>query len=211
MRGVLLACLLAVSASAQPGPVGVFTGSTDVGTPPIKGAARFDAATGQYRITGSGTDIWGTADEFHYTWREMTGDVAITATATFLTGGNPHRKAVIMLRENLDTGSPFVHLAIHGDGMPAVQFRATKGDTTNTIDFPGGGPGVWKLKLERKANAVTVWVGKDGAPLQELGHTLTRLGATTLVGLGVSSHTRDATCTVLFTDVSVEQLPAARP
>jgi len=200
-----------VSASAQPGPLGAFTGSDDVGTPPIQGSAQFDAAAGRYRITGSGTDIWGPADEFHYLWRQVAGNVAVTATATFLSGGNPHRKAVIMLRESLDPGSPFVHLAIHGDGMPAVQFRSTKGDTTNTVDFPTEGPGVWTLKLERKANAVTVWVAKDGAPLRELGHTLTRLGGTTLVGLGVSSHTRDATCTVLFTDVTLEQLPATRP
>jgi TolB protein len=210
VRKLLLAWLLAASVLAETGQFGIFTNSDDIGTPPLKGAAEFDAATKQYKITGTGTDIWGKADQFHYVWREMSGDFAVTATAKFLTDGIGHRKAVIMLRKSLDTDSPFVHLAIHGDGTPAVQFRKTKADNTNTVDFPVEGPGTWKLKLVRQGTTITVWISKDGAPLRELGHTPNQLGSPILVGLGVSSHTREATNTVLFSDVSVEQLPAGK-
>jgi hypothetical protein len=208
MRELLLACLLAASAFAQTGKFGAFTNSDDVGAPPLKGSAEFDPATRQYKITGTGTDIWGKADQFHYVWREMSGNFAVTATAKFLTDGIAHRKAAIMLRKSLDTDSQFVHLAIHGDGTPSVQFRNTKADNTNTVDFPIEGPGIWKLKLLRQGTTITVWIAKDGAPLRELGHTLNQLGSPILLGLGVSSHTQEATNTVLFSDVSVEQLPA---
>ena len=208
MRELLLTCLLAASALAQTGKIGSFTGSDDVGAPPLKGGAEFDSATGQYKISGTGTDIWAKADQFHYVWREMSGNFTVTATAKFLTEGIGHRKAVIMLRKNLDTDSPFVHLAIHGDGTPSVQFRNTKADNTNTVDFPIEGPGTWKLKLTRQGAVVTVWIAKDGAPLRELGHTANQLGSPVLVGLGVSSHSQEAINTVLFSDVSVEQLPA---
>jgi TolB protein len=211
MRGLLLVCVVAASLLAQPARFGAFTGADDVGAPPLKGSTAFDAATGQYRIIGSGADIWGRADQFHYLWREVSGNVAVTATAKFLTDGIAHRKAVIMLRRSLDADSPFVHLAIHGDGMPSVQFRNAKADTTNTVDFPVYGPGTWKLKLARDGTTVTVWVAKDGAPLRELGHTVSQLGSPVLVGLGVSSHTVEATNTVLFSDVSVEQPPAKLP
>ena len=70
------------------------------------------------------------------------------------------------------------------------------------------GPGTWKLKLVRQGTTITVWIAKDGAPLRELGHTMNQLGSPILVGLGVSSHTQQATNTVLFSDVYVEQLPA---
>jgi TolB protein len=205
MRDLLRICVLAIPAFAQTGKFGSFTNSDDIGAPPMKGSAEFDESTGQYKITGSGTDIWGKADQFHYVWREMSGNFAVTATAKFLTDGIGHRKAVIMLRKSLDTDSPFVQLAIHGDGTPAVQFRNTKADNTNTVDFPVAGPGTWKLKLVRQGTTVTVWIAKDGAPLTELGHTLNQLGSPILVGLGVSSHTQDATNTVLFSDVSVAQ------
>jgi TolB protein len=212
MRELLLIGLLSASAFAQSAKLGAFTNSDDVGAPPIKGSAEFDASTGHYRITGSGTDIWGKADQFHYLWREMSGNFAVTATAQFLTEGNEHRKASIMLRQSLDTDSPFVHLVIHGNGMPGVQFRNAKGDNTNTVDLPIEGPGTFKLKLVRQGATITVWVAKNGAALREIGHTENQLGSPVLVGLGVASHTQTATNTVLFSDVSVEQLapPAGR-
>jgi hypothetical protein len=122
MRELLLACLLATSTFAQTGRFGSFTNSDDVGDPPLKGDAEFEGSAGEYKITGSGSDIWGTADQFHYVWREMSGNFAVTATAKFLTDGIGHRKAVIMLRKSLEADSPFIHLAIHGDGTPSVQF-----------------------------------------------------------------------------------------
>jgi hypothetical protein len=208
MRELLLTCLLAASAYSQTAGFGSFTDSSDVGAPPIKGSAEFDGSTGQYKITGSGADIWAKADQFHYVWREMSGNFAVIATAKFLTEGIGHRKAVIMLRKSPDTDSPFVHLAIHGDGTPAVQFRNAKADNTNTVDFPNEGPGTWKLKVVRQGTTVTFWIARDGGPLRELGHTTNQLGSPILVGLGVSSHTTEAVNTVLFSDVSVEQLPA---
>jgi TolB protein len=207
MRGLLLTCLLAASAFSQAGKFGAFTNSDDVGAPPLKGSAEFEPSTRQYKITGTGTDIWAKADQFHYVWREMSGNFAVTATAKFLTEGIAHRKAVIMLRKSLDTDSPFVHLAIHGDGTPSVQFRNAKADNTNTVDFPIEGPGTWKLKLVRQGTTITVWMAKDGGPLRELGHTVNQLASPVLVWLGVSSHSQEAVNTVLFSDVSVEPVP----
>lgn len=211
VRRLLITCLFAIPVFAQAERFGSFTNSDDVGSPPLKGSAEFDPSTGQYKITGTGSDIWGKADQFHYVWREMSGNFAVTATAKFLSEGIGHRKGVIMLRKSLDTDSPFVQLAIHGDGTPSVQFRNAKADNTNTVDFPMEGPGIWKLKLVREGANITVWIAKDGAPLRELGTTMNQLGSPVLVGLGVSSHSQQATNTVLFSEVSVEQLPPGPP
>lgn len=208
MRKLLFVLVSAASAFAQTASFGSFTNSDDVGAPPIKGDARFDAATGQYTITGSGTDIWGKSDQFHYVWRQISGNFSVTAKAKFLSEGIGHRKAVIMLRKSLDTDSPFIHLAIHGDGTPSVQFRTTVADNVNTVDFPMEGPGTWQLKLQREGTTITLWIAKDGGSLRELGHTTNQLGSPIMIGLGVSSHTQAATNTVLFSDVSVQQLPA---
>jgi hypothetical protein len=53
MGGVPLICLFTASALAQTATFGAFSKSDDVGAPPLKGSAEFDAATGHYRITGS--------------------------------------------------------------------------------------------------------------------------------------------------------------
>jgi len=210
MRELVFVFLLTTSALAQTGKLGVFANSDDVGAPPLKGSTEFDSMARTYKVTGSGTDIWARADQFHYLWREMSGNFAVTATAKFLTDGIGHRKAVIMLRQSLDADSPFVHLAIHGDGTPAIQFRNSKGDTTNTVNFLVEGPGTWRLKLVRQGTTITVWIAKNGEPLRELGHTIYQIANPLLVGLGVSSHTQQAVNTVLFSDLASEPLPAAQ-
>jgi len=179
-------------------------------TPVRPVGCNFGTTLGQQRLISfqAAADIWAKADQFHYLWREMSGNFSVSATTKFLTDGNPHRKASIMLRKTVDTDSPFLHLAIHGDGMPSMQFRSAKADTVNTLDFPIEGPGVFTLKLVREGTTVTVSVAKEGGAMRELGHTLNTLGSPILVGLGVASHSVDALNTVLFSNVSVEPLPA---
>lgn len=211
MRTLILACLLTSSSFAQTGKLGVFTNSGDVGNPSMKGSTEYDAATGQYKLTGAGNNIWAKEDQFQYVWKQMSGNIAVTATLQFLGEGAMHRKAAIMLRQTLDTDSPYVDAVIHGNGMPAIQWRNTKGDITNGVDFPFDSPGKFKLKLVRQVGAIAVWIGKDGGELKELGHTAIQLGNPVLVGLAISSHTAAKSDTVVFSDVTVEQLAAPAP
>ena len=208
MRTLLLASLVACAALAETGNLGPFTNSGDVGGPAIKGSTAFDAAKGQFRITGAGANIWAKEDQFQYVWKEISGDVKVTATMQFLGTGADHRKAGIMLRKTMDTDSPYVDIMIHGNGMPGIQFRTTKGDITNGVDFPFDSPGKFKLVLVRRGPAVAISIGKDGAEPKEIGHTSVQLGNPVMVGLAVCSHKADAQDTVVFSDVSVENLPS---
>ena len=58
LRHLLLAGLLAASAFTQNGALGVFTSSGDVGGPAIKGSSEFKSSSGEYRITGSGANLY---------------------------------------------------------------------------------------------------------------------------------------------------------
>ena len=209
MRILLIGYLFAATGLAQSGNLGTFTNSGDVGNPAIKGSTVFDAAKGEYRMTGAGANIWAAADQFQYVWREMSGNVAVTATLQFLGEGAMHRKAGIMLRKSLDTDSPYVDIMIHGTGMPGIQWRNTKGDITNGVDFPFDSPGKFKVKLVRTAGAIAVSLAKDGGEMKELGHTQIQLGNPLYVGLAVCSHQADHSDTVVFSDVTVEALPTA--
>ena len=196
---------------AQDATLGIFTHSGDVGAPARKGSTVFDAAKGEYRITGSGANMWAKEDQFQFAWREMTGNFTVTATLEFLGTGNEHRKAGIVVRQTLDTDSPYVDLVIHGNGMPGVQWRTAKGDITNDFDMPFDGPAKYKLRLTRQGGTVTLWLAKGGAELKEIGHTLITLGNPLLVGLAVCSHDANASDTVVFSDVTVAQLAAPAP
>jgi TolB protein len=202
MRQLLLVLLLSASAFAQSGNLGIFTNSGDVGGPAIKGAAEF--SDGQYRITGSGANIWAKQDQFQYIWREMAGNFTVAATIRFLGQGNQHRKAGVMVRQSLDTDANYADVVIHGNGMPGLQWRSKQGEDTNTFDLPFDGPGTFKVKLVRTGVRIYMFIAKEGAELKEIAHTEVSFQNPVLVGLAVCSHQADASDTVVFSEVSVE-------
>ena len=201
MRALLLVCLLSASAFPQSKNLGIFSNSGDVGAPKIKGAAQF--SNGQYRITGSGANIWGNQDQFHYVWRPMTGNFTVTATMRFVGQGAEHRKAGIMVRQSADADATYADVVIHGNGMPGLQWRSSRGDDTNTFDLPVEGPGTFKLKLVRSGVKIYMYIGKDGAEPKKIANTEVSFRDPMLIGLAVCSHNADISDTVEFSDVSV--------
>ena len=51
--------------------VGVFDGHKDVGYILHPGNAAYNTSTGVYELSGSGSNIWFTHDDFHYLWKRM--------------------------------------------------------------------------------------------------------------------------------------------
>lgn len=211
MRQLSLVCLLSVSAFAQNGNLGIFSKSGDVGSPAIKGSTTFDAATGQYKVTGSGANIWGKQDQFQYVWREMTGNFVASATLRFVGQGAEHRKAGIMVRQSMEPDSAYADIVMHGSGMPAIQWRSKPGEDTNTFDLPLAGPGTYRLKMVRTGVKTYLYLGKDGAEPKEIVHTEVSLPGPVMVGLVVCAHQADTAETVIFSDVSVEAQAPATP
>ena len=204
-------CVFSLAAFGQSEKLGVFTNTGDVGAPAIKGNAEFNSSTGEYRITGSGSNMWAKQDQFQYAWEEMSGNFSVTATLRFLGQGADHRKAGIMVRQAQDTDAAYADVVIHGNGMPALQWRSRKGEDTNTFDLPFDAPGKFRIKLVRNGVRVYMYLGKDGETPKEIAHTEVSLRDPVLVGLAVCSHQADAKDTAVFSDVQIEPLPAAAP
>ena len=211
MRHFLLAAVLFTSVSAQGTNVGAFASAGDVGGPAIKGSAAFDASTKEYRITGSGANMWAKDDQFQYVWRQMSGNFTVAATVRFLGTGAEHRKAGIVVRQSLDADATYADVVVHGNGMPSLQWRPRKGEDTNTLDLPFDGPGTFKIKLVRTGVRIFMYVGKNGAEPKEIVHTEVTFQGPVLVGLGVCSHDAAVSETAVFSDVSVEAAPAPAP
>ena len=60
-------------------PLGVFQDHADIGTVLHPGSAQYDATRGIYTLTGSGENVWATGDNFQFVWKQVSGDVALTA------------------------------------------------------------------------------------------------------------------------------------
>lgn len=189
------------------GNLGLFEGASDVGAPSHRGSVVFDPAKNEYRVTGGGNNMWAGRDDFFFLWRKVTGDVVITASVKIVTGGAPHRKAGLIIRQGLEPGSVYADAVVHGSGLTALQWREKTNDVTRTIHFPVDGP--TRLRLERRRNAVTLFAGKDGGQLVEMGSTELAPFSPMFAGLAVCAHDDKAETTAIFSDVSVEVLPPA--
>ena len=134
-------------------PLGVFEEHGDVGTVLHPGSVEYDASTETYTLTGSGENMWFAADAFQFVWKKISGDVTLTADISFpTTTGNPHKKAVLMLRQSLDADSVYADVALHGVGMTALQYRDEKGALTREIQSNLSGPK--RLRIAKRGDYV---------------------------------------------------------
>ena len=211
LDGVVLALtLLTLTAAAQPGPAGLFEGRGDLGVTPKNGALEFDPAASEYRVTGGGANIWAAEDAMYFAWKRLPGDVTFTADVRFLgTGAVAHRKAVLMIRQDLTPGSAYADVALHGDGLTSLQFRPAAGAQTQEIRSTVTGP--TRIRIERRGNSFTVFAGKPGAELAATTPQVVQLSDPVYVGIGVCSHDANVLETAVFSNVQLTQGRAAAP
>jgi len=212
---VALACGAAGFGQASSGPerpLGIFESQSDVGVVHPGGTASFDAASGMYTIASSGANLWSTTDGFHLVWAKVSDDLSLTADielAPPAAGSNPHRKALLMLRQTLDADSMYADVAVHGSGETALQYRRNKGDTTQDIAFDLGAPKT--MRLEKRGDTITLFVSMKGEPLHHAGASIKlHFAEPFYAGLGVCAHQDGAVEKATFAHVELKPLVARR-
>jgi len=191
---------LAAAVWVRAAGTGVFDHSTDVGEIELKGSSEHLSDKGLYRITGSGANIWKTNDAFQFLYKQVSGDLVFSMDVGWEGAGQePHRKACAMVRGTLDADSPYVDVAVHGDGLIEMQFRPEKGGVTSAARTPIKAPAT--VKLERDGAVFTVSVSKAGGPFQPVGAFALALPDPVYVGLAVSAHNAKHLETALISNV----------
>jgi Tol biopolymer transport system component len=189
--------------------IGIFEGRTDVGGPRRAGSAQSDAARRSYTVTGGGANMWFTNDAFHFVWKKVSGDVALMADIAFDgLGGDPHRKACLMVRQSLDADSAYADAALHGDGLTSLQYREAKGATTREIQSSVTGPR--RLRLDKRGKYVWMSLAREGEALRPAGGSFRLvLQDPFYVGLAVCAHNDSALETAVFSNVALDETPLA--
>jgi hypothetical protein len=201
-------------------PIGVFEGQTDVGSALVPGHARHDPATGQYTIDSAGYNIWYTRDEFRLLWKKMSGDVSLAANISFPDPtGYGDRKAVLIIRQDLDDDSKQALVALHGEGMIQLAQRPEKGARVKDMEFRIGGRGrpggkspdslvnvmAQRLAIQKRGDEFALYVSLEGEPLHQFGAPIKlKLDAPFYVGIGFCSHLPDKSDKAIFSDVVLE-------
>jgi hypothetical protein len=167
-----------------------------------------DEATGTYSITGNGHDIWDNSDDFHFGYRELTGDAVMVARVVDNgTGSNAWAKGGVMIRQSIEGGSVHAMQIITGGNGGGSNFQwrpAADGGSSNGPDGPGVAPPYW-VKLERVGNDFTGSISPDGVTWTQQGDTVTiEMTDPVLIGLCVTSHQTGELRTFTFDNVDIE-------
>jgi TolB protein len=203
LSGALLSQTGAVS--SQEKGLGLFDKNGDIGAVKLPGSVEYDEAKKTYTIAGGGENMWFASDAFHYVWKRVSGDLSIAADIQFAgAGGNPHRKACLIIRQSLDPDSAYADAALHGDGLVSLQYREVKGGPTREIQSNVKGPR--RMQIEKRGDYVFMSIAAESEALRSAGGSFRiKLTEPFYVGLGVCAHDNNAIEKAVFSNVEIKQ------
>jgi regulation of enolase protein 1 (concanavalin A-like superfamily) len=168
------------------------------------GAAVLDDGTAT--VTGSGADIWGTADEFHWIYQTITGNFSIEAQVDSVENVDRWVKAGLMIRANHDPGSQHASLFATPTSQKGIAFqgREISGGASIQQQQLSRPPLLW-IRLTRQGDTIEAYFRQERtAEWQNLGRiVLAGLPDTVLAGIAVSSHVDGTLATAHFSNVEV--------
>jgi TolB protein len=202
---LVLLPLMGSTAAAQ-GRIGTFDQENDVGKVSHAGSTSYDARREAYLIAGSGQNMWGEHDDFHFVWTRLTGNFLLSTRARFLgTGVEEHRKIGWTIRPTLDSNGTHVTAALHGNGLASLQFRRAAGGMTEEVKSPDSLPPAADavIQLERRDGVYLMSIARFGDTLVTHKLDSISLPDTVYVGLFVCAHSDTVVERAEFTNVRI--------
>jgi hypothetical protein len=198
-------------------PIGIFEGQSDVGSAVLPGSATYDAATGKYTINSAGYNVWYTRDEFRFLWKKLTGDVSLAADVAFPDpNGYGDRKAVLVIRQDLDDDSKEAVVALHGAGMIQLAQRPEKNLRVKDMEYRIGGRGrpggespdslvpvfARRIGIEKRGDSIALFVSIEGESMHQFGPPIElHIDGPFYVGIGFCSHMPEKIDTAVLSNV----------
>jgi Tol biopolymer transport system component len=177
----------------------IFTQHSDIGSVKHAGSVVFDPNSETYTLSGSGKNMWFNDDEFFFLYKKTSGNFILNSMLEWVGKGvETHRKAGIIIRENLAPGSKYISISYHaGDGLISMQYRDSKDSATKEIKFDTQFLNV--LQLEKDENEIVAKACKYGEVLKSIGKLNMSFPSDSFyLGLFVCSHNQDVIETCKF-------------
>ena len=195
---LLCAGRVAVAQTVPPPWVGA-----DIGGPTIQGTSAHSAGT--FTISAGGTDIWGSADQFHFIYQPITGDLDVIARVASLTRADAWSKAGVMIRESLAAGSRHAMVAASAAQGYTFQRRLETAGLSISTAGPSTGPPGW-VRLVRTGDVFKGYHSANNITWTLIGTEVIPMGDTVYVGLPVTSHDPQVAAVAVMDAVTVTPL-----
>jgi hypothetical protein len=184
--------------------------SSDVGAVSIPGSTEMLSGQDALSVTGSGADIWGQEDAFHFAYVPVSGDVTIIGRVESLDNTHEWAKAGVMIRGGLEADAAHALMALQPDGDAELIRRTERGAEAEGTARPGVAPPTW-VRLTRTGSRLTGSISHDGQQWSEVDSVDVALGDDVLVGIAVTSHNLDQPAEGIVTSVALARPGSPEP
>jgi regulation of enolase protein 1 (concanavalin A-like superfamily) len=164
-----------------------------------------ETTDGQIIMSAIGVDIWDTADQFRYAYKNLSGDGSITVRVESLGRSDGWAKAGVMIRESVHPGSKHAFMCMTPDYGPSFQQRPQTGNVMSQVSVVGLTTPRW-VKLTRAGNVFTAQHSADGVTWTNIAFTAPvniTMASDVLVGLAVTSHNASVSTAAEFSNLSM--------
>lgn len=196
----LLYSPLVSTASTSPSPSSSWS-FRDVGS--VSPAGATVVGSGSLTVSGSGSDIWGNMDAFHFSYQPLHGDGEIVARVASQTSTSSWAKAGVMIRGSMYPASKYAAVLLTPSNGVKMQHRSQWKEITSSMSGGSGRAPVW-VRLVRRGNKLTGYRSADGSSWTQIGSAYVELASDIYMGLAVTSHANGKLSTARFENVRVE-------
>jgi len=166
-----------------------------------------ETSGGRIIMSAVGTDIWGTADQFRYAYKSLSGNGSITVRIDSVIRSNEWAKAGVMIRETLEAGSKHAFVALTPEPTHGASFqrRPVAGTDSANTDVADISLPYW-AKLTRTNNLFTAQISADGVTWVDITPTAPveiSMTANVYIGLAVTSHDATITTAAEFSNLAM--------
>ncbi|MBL9206313.1 MAG: putative Ig domain-containing protein [Opitutaceae bacterium] len=182
--------------------------SLDVGNVGLVGET-VKVSADHYLLDGSGADIWGTADAFHYAYFPAAGQMDIKAQVVNVENSDPWSLAGVMIRADTSATSAHALVAVTPErGITFIRRPQVSGTSVETT-LSGLSAPKW-VRLLRRDGTVTAFYSTDGLGWSAVGGAAVSLPTAATIGLAVSAHNNSQLSAAEFSNLYIAP-PAALP
>jgi hypothetical protein len=163
-----------------------------------------DKGNNAFTVSGGGTDIWGTSDQFRFVYKQLNGNGSITMKVDSIANTDVWAKASVMIRETLDATAKNAAIAVTPGSGVSFQWRnALAGSSSNTNAGTTGMVAPYWVRITRTGNVFKAERSPDGKTWTQQGvDTTVQMAANVYIGMAVTSHNANATTTAEISNVS---------
>jgi regulation of enolase protein 1 (concanavalin A-like superfamily) len=153
-----------------------------------RAAAFVDSGNNTFTVSAGGADIWGTADQFRFVYKSLSGDGSMVVRVDSVANTNAWAKAGPMIRETLDAGAKNAYAAVTPGNGVTFQWRPSTGGASSNAATAALKAPYW-VRLTRTGNVFKAERSADGKTWTPQGvDTTVAMGTSVYIGLAVTSH-----------------------